>query len=899
MNRWSSKKAYIKWVYKLISVLGLIIFLEYTIVANSKPTKLSRKKIEVTDLTPTTKNVDITSIAGLSDNEVLQKLKTEGYNELPSSEKRSVLRIALEVFKEPMFLLLVACGSLYFFLGDTTEAIILLSFVFVIIGITVYQEQKTEKALDALKNLSSPRALVIRNGEQKRIPGREVVTDDIVILSEGDRVPADSVLLQSNNLMVDESLLTGESVPVRKIAWKGEEITGRPGGDDQPAVYSGTLVIQGQALAQVKATGIKTEMGKIGDVLQKVERGSTKLKAEISSIIRNSAIIGIMLCAIVIIVYGCTRSDWIHGILAGITLAMAILPEEFPVVFTIFLALGAWRMSRKNVLTRQTQAIETLGSATVLCVDKTGTITQNKMSVTKFYANGQTCDFDSPENSPPDFCHELAEFSILACKSDPFDPMEKALKQISKGSFSKTEHVHDDWTLLQEYPLSQKLLAMSNVWVSPSGENYIIAAKGSPEAIMDLCHMDEKTIENISSQIQVMAGEGLRILGVAKASFEKTELPSEQHDFSFTFLGLIGFADPVRPNVAGAVHECYTAGVRVIMITGDYPLTAQKIGRQIGLTSVENVITGAQLDKMSDKELKQCIKDVNIFARVVPEQKLRIVNTLKENGEVVAMTGDGVNDAPALKSADIGIAMGERGTDVAREAASLVLLDDNFTSIVGGVRMGRRIFDNLKKAIAYIFSIHIPIAGMSILPILFGWPLILLPVHIVFLELVIDPACSIIFESETEEENVMLRKPRNINKKLFNKKAAIISFIQGFIVLLAVIGIYTYSTNNGFGVEKARTMAFATMVFGNLGLIVINRSWSQTITKTIRNTNKALALIFAGATSALLLVIYVPILSNLFYFEPINPINLLTCLAVSFISVIWFEVFKALKSKEN
>ena len=844
-------------------------------------------------------DIDVDSIKGLSSSDASYKLKEEGYNEMPSSKKRSVFHIAFEIVREPIFLLLVASGSLYFLLGDVSEAIVLLSFVFVVIGITVYQEQKTEKALEALKNLSSPRALAIRDGEQQRVPGREVVTEDILLLSEGDRVPADSIILTSNNLMVDESLLTGESVPVRKVAWKDDALIGRPGGDDLPFVYSGTLVIQGQAIAEVKATGIKTEMGKIGAVLQKVERNETRLRKEISFMIRSSAFIGLCLCAITVAVYGLTRFDWIHGFLAGIALAMAILPEEFPVVFTIFLALGAWRMSRKNVLTRQAQAIETLGSTTVLCVDKTGTLTQNKMSIAKLFANDQICNFDPANETPPDHCHELVEFSILACKSDPFDPMEKALKQLAEGSFAETEHVHDDWTLLQEYPLSQRLLAMSNVWVSPDGKDYIIAAKGSPEAVADLCHLDEREMERLSVQIQAIASEGLRVLGVAKASFKKTTLPREQHDFAFTFLGLVGFADPVRSNVAEAVQECYAAGVRVVMITGDYAVTAQNIGRQIGLKSVENCITGPQLEKMSDEELKTRIRDVNIFARVVPEQKLRIVNVLKANGEVVAMTGDGVNDAPALKSADIGIAMGERGTDVARESASLVLLDDNFTSIVGGVRMGRRIFDNLKKAITYIFSVHIPIAGMSIIPILLGWPLILLPVHIMFLELIIDPACSVVFESESEEADVMRRKPRSVDKKLFNRSAVVVSFLQGFVLLIAVIVVFVSSLNRGLGEEGARAMAFASIVFGNLALILTNRSWSQTIVGTFRNRNNALVWVFGGALLALGLVLYAPLLRDLFLFSALQPADLLICFAAGFVSVAWFELFKVFRKNSN
>jgi P-type Ca2+ transporter type 2C len=842
-------------------------------------------------------NLDVDSLSGVSSQEAQNKIKTEGYNELPSSKKRSGFRIALSVIKEPIFLLLVGSGSIYFFLGDVTEGLVLLSFVFVVMGIEAYQERKTENALDALKNLSSPRALVIRDGKQIRIPGREVVKDDIILLAEGDRVPADALLLSSNNLMVDESLLTGESVPVRKAVGKTEDQAYRPGGDDQPYIYSGSLVTQGQAIAVVKSIGAQTEMGKIGVKLQQVERDETKLKIEVSKLVRNFAIFGLSLCALVIIVYGLTRFDWVEGVLAGVTLAMAMLPEEFPVVLTIFLALGAWRMSKKNVLTRQPHAIENLGSATVLCVDKTGTLTLNKMTVSKLCSDGKMYDIDSALKNPPDCCHELVEFSVLACKKDPFDPMEKAVTNFVEGEFAKTEHVHGDWQLIQEYPLSQKLLAMSNVWRSPNGSDYVIATKGAPEAIIDLCHMKEQEAKQVSENIQRMAKDGLRVLGVAKAQFNVAEgqLPKEQHDFAFEFIGLIGFHDPVRPNVADAVNECYKAGIRTVMITGDYPLTAQKIGKQIGLRNPENIITGPELEKMSAEELKEKIKNVNIFARVVPEQKLRIVDAFKAAGEIVAMTGDGVNDAPALKSANIGIAMGGRGTDVAREASTLVLLDDDFSSIVGGVKMGRRIFDNLKKAIAYIFSVHIPIAGLSALPVLFGWPLILLPVHIVFLEFIIDPACTTAFEAESEESNIMQRKPRSIKSRLFNMKAAVIAAIQGIVALVIVVAVYLYANSAGLGTDTSRTMAFATIVVTNLALIATNRSWSQSIIRILRKPNRAFWQILVLASVALLLVIYLPPLAGLFTFAPLSVVNLLICFVAGFGSIIWFEVYKAAK----
>ena len=842
--------------------------------------------------------LNIDSIKGLSSAEADEKIRVEGYNELPEGKRHGLLGIIIEVIKEPMFILLVTSGFIYFILGDLIEAIMLMSFVFVIIGITIYQEQKTERALDALRNLSSPRALVIRDGEQKRIAGREVVTGDMIILKEGDRVPADGRLLTSGNLSLDESLLTGESVPVRKITWTKDTDNQRPGGDDQPYLYSGTLVVQGQGMAEVTSTGIRTEMGKIGRVLQSVERGDTRLKGEVSRIVGTIAIVGLFLCLIIVIVYGLIRGDWIDGLLAGITLAMAILPEEFPVVLTVFLVLGAWRISQKNVLTRHVPAIETLGSATVLCVDKTGTLTQNRMTVHIFFAHGRICYHDADgENSVPDICHELTEFSILACKKDPFDPMEKALLRLAEGDFGRTEHIHTGWDLIEEYPLSPTLLAMSNVWRSPDGNDYIIAAKGAPEAIADLCHLNKEDQQTLTENVNKIAAEGLRVMGVAKSSFVIAELPEKQHDFKFKFLGLIGFADPVRPQIADAVRECYSAGIRVIMITGDYPLTAQNIGKQINLVHIDQCITGCELEQMSDDELRTRIRTATLFARAVPDQKLRIVNALKSNGEVVAMTGDGVNDAPALKSADIGIAMGERGTDVAREASSLVLLDDNFRSIVSAVRLGRRIYDNLKKAMAYIFSIHVPIAGMSLIPVLFNMPLILLPVHIVFLELIIDPACSIVFESEKEEKNVMNRPPRQRDERLFTKKTLTLSLLQGFIVLAVVLVVYIHAISRGFNETEVRTLTFTTIVIANLLLILTNRSWSETIMRTIQTPNRSMIWVFSGTIISLVLVLFIPGLQDLFRFGPVPFIELIMCSVAGVMSVIWFECYKYWNSR--
>ena len=817
---------------------------------------------------------DESNIQGLTEQEVMERLAQDGYNELPSAKKRSLLHIVFEIVREPMFLMLIACGLLYLFLGDVEEALMLLGFVFVVIGITLYQEQKTERALEALRDLSSPRALVIRDGKQQRIAGREVVRDDIVLVSEGDRVPADAVLLSGTNLSVDESLLTGESVPVRKKAWDGVQAMGRPGGDDQPFVYSGTLVVKGQGITQVQATGPRTEMGKIGKALQVLEIEETNLQQQTGKIVRNFALVGLSLCVLVVVVFGLTRGDWLKGFLAGITLAMATLPEEFPVVLTIFLALGAWRISQRQVLTRRVPAVEMLGAATALCVDKTGTLTLNRMTVTHVAVDHEVYGIQSKQVSLPEHLHAVVEYCLLASPTDPFDPMEKAMKELGGRTLVNTEHLHKDWKLVKEYPLSEKLLAMSRVWRSPDGMDLIIAAKGAPEAMADLCHTprDAARMQSLEEQINAMANQGLRVIGVARAQFRADELPDEQHDFDFEFLGLLGLEDPVRPGVPEAVQECYTAGIRVLMITGDYPLTAQNIARQIGLKPIDQIITGPELDQMTDDELKERIKTTCIFARAVPEQKLRIVQALKANGEVVAMTGDGVNDAPALKAAHIGIAMGGRGTDVARESAALVLMDDNFASIVQAVRMGRRIFDNLKKAMTFIFSVHIPIAGMSLIPVLLGdkWPLALLPVHIVFLELIIDPACSVVFEMESDEADIMRRPPRRLQDPLFGRQMILTGLVQGVGVLAVVLAVYAFVLSRGLGEFEARMMSFATLVIANLGLIMTNRSWTRPIVATLRVPNPALWWVVGGAAAFLALALGIPFLRSLFSFGPLH-----------------------------
>jgi P-type Ca2+ transporter type 2C len=873
--------------------------------------------------------IDPNTVAGLSEPEAnglpsataIARLKRDGYNELPSSGSRSLLAIAWDIVQDPIFLLLVGGGIIYWVLGDLQEALILLGFVFFIMGIGLYQEGKTEHALEALRDLSSPRALVVRDGERKRIAGREVVQGDIVVLAEGDRVPADAIVLACSNLSTDESLLTGESLPVRKVVSTtlnnlaaGDSVKmARPGGDDLPFVYSGTLVVQGQGVAQVQAIGAQTEMGKIGNALQTMKPELTPLQREMNRLVGRLFGIALALCVAIVVVYGLTRGDWLKGVLAGITLAMAILPNEFPVVVTIFLALGAWRISQNHVLARRAAAVETIGAATVLCVDKTGTLTLNQMAVQ------QLCAYEDPDNQAdsahaydlslhtreplPEMVHPLVEFCILASQRDPFDPMEKAFKQLGDRYLTHTEHLHNDWQLLREYPLSPQLLAMSHVWQSADGKQYEIAAKGAPEAIADLCHFTSQQQQTLAAQVSDMAAQGLRVLGVAKASLldapppflpphpslNPSHLPDQQHDFPFQFLGLVGLSDPVRPTVAAAVQECYTAGIRVVMITGDYPGTAQAIARQIGLMQMGAVMTGAELDHMSDAELQERIPSTNIFARAVPEQKLRLVNALKAQGEVVAMTGDGVNDAPALKAAQIGIAMGQRGTDVARESAALVLLDDDFSSIVQAVKLGRRIFDNLRKAMSYLLAIHIPIAGMSLIPVLFKLPLVLLPIHVAFLHLIIDPACSIVLEAEPAEATVMQRPPRNPKEPLFGKKTVGLAILQGSGILVIV---FVVTLHRGQGELDARALTFTTLILANLGLILSESSTDRLSPKILRSPNAALRWVIGGGLFFLAIVLYVPFLRQLFSFSFLHPIDLAICLGGGAIGLLWFEQLK-------
>jgi P-type Ca2+ transporter type 2C len=826
-------------------------------------------------------------VTGLSEGEARAQLEREGYNELPRTQRRTPFRIIVEVMREPMLALLAAGGVVYLALGDLQGAGILLAFAMVSIVITVVQEARTEHVLEALRDLTSPRALVIREGVRRRIAGREVVKGDLVVLSEGDRVPADAVLLEENDLHTDESLLTGESAPVRKVPrTPATGATTRPGGDDLPFVFSGTLVVRGGGIAEVTATGARSEIGKIGQSLSTLTTEAPRLQAQTKKLVRLFAIAGGSVSVLAVVLYGLFRGGWLDAVLAGIALGMSMLPEEFPVVLTVFTAMGAWRISRAEVLTRRASAIETLGSATVLCTDKTGTLTLNRMSIAELRLPGNGARAVWKGGAPsPAFC-ELLQVGILASAPEPFDPMEKAFHEFGSQWGAKTPGAT---ALARAYGLRPELLAVTYAW--RDGREFVVASKGAPEAIARLCRMGARGLTELKATVDTMAAEGLRVLGVARARFDGETLPDDPLDFVFAFLGLVGLADPLRDGVRAAVAECGSAGIRVVMITGDYPATARAIANQAGLAS-RQLMSGEELESCTEDDLIRRVQNVTLFARTIPEQKLRIVKALKARGEIVAMTGDGVNDAPSLKAAHIGIAMGGRGTDVAREASSIVLLNDDFGSVVKAVRLGRRIYDNLRKAMQFIFAVHIPIAGLALLPLVSGLPIIFSPIHIAFLEMIIDPVCTLVFEAETEEEDIMRRPPRAPDEPLFSGPLIRWSVLQGILAFALVGSIYVIAYRRGVPANEVRALAFFSLVTVIVALIFVNRSVSASIMATCRRPNSALKVVLLCVIAILALTLVWPVAANLFRFGPLHADDLALTLGAGVLILLVLEFLK-------
>ena len=826
---------------------------------------------------------------GLTSKEAAKRLRQNGLNELPRQPRRTAWRILLEVAREPMFQLLGAAAAIYLVLGDVSEAMVLMAFLAVIVLITLIQERRTERVLEALHDLTSPRATVWRDGQQIQLSCTELVIGDVIELAEGERIPADAEIVQSNDLSVDESLLSGESLPLSKCAVQ----TSSQDTANSSMVYAGTLVASGRGTARVTATGAQSEIGRIGKVLGLIEVESTPLHRQTRQLVKWFSALGLIVSLVVGLLFVWTRHDWLGGTLAGITMAMSMLPEEFLLILTVFMAMGAWRLSQHQVLTRRSSTIETLGAATVLCTDKTGTLTVNRMSIEALttFSAGVSRVWTPKDNDFDNASAKLLQHGLLASEQTPFDPMERAFHTLAKG---RIESIAEHWTLVHEYGLSPDCPMMSHVWSVNSGGAHVVAAKGAPETILRFCQIEETTRSQVLSDAADLANQGMRVLAVARANWDGDHWPDSQQEFQFELLGLVGLADPLRAKVPQAVAQCKQAGIRVIMITGDHPGTALAIARQAGINVDSGVLRGDEVALMDEALLRRKVADATVFARVAPQHKLRIVEALKANGEIVAMTGDGVNDAPSLKAAHIGIAMGGRGTDVAREASSLVLLDDDFSTLVKAVRLGRRIYDNLRKAIGFVFAVHVPIAGLTLLSMLMGWPLMFTPMHIAFLEIVIDPVCSIVFEAEHEEPGVMNRPPRNTKAPIFSPAMIAGSVLQGGIVL-ALVGVYYWVQLQWSPSEQmARTSAFVALVACNMALIFANRSLHGNLKQAFRTDNKTLWAMGLATASLLALVIGIAPIRRLFRFDVPTPSSLAYSLLVGACALILLLVQKRL-----
>lgn len=839
----------------------------------------------------------VMTAAGLTSEQAAQRLAVDGPNELPAERPRGFLTLTWSVLREPMILLLLAAAAISFLLAEAADAIILLLSVLIVALISLYQQRKTENALNSLRQLSAPRALVRRDGVALRIPGREVVRGDIVLLSEGDRVPADGVLRQAANLRVDESTLTGESVPVRKEATDADAM-GPPGGDGTPWVFAGTLVVGGRGEAVILGTGSATEFGRIGHALRDQEPPRTRLQREFDRLVVFFAGAALTTAAIVVVVYGLTRGDWLEGGLAGITTALAVIPEEFPVVFSVFLALGAWRIARHRVLARRPPAIETLGSATVLCVDKTGTLTRNDMTVREISYGGERCVIDGvpPPVTDDERLGRVVRTAALACPPNPADPMDRAFVRLADRALPDWKA--DAVALLRDYPLTPEQLSVGQVWRLADGTAYA-AIKGAPEAVLDLVGADSDERERVERLMAAASADGLRVLAVAGGVVDADQLPDHQSALPVSLLGLAGLHDPVRPGVPDAVAECARAGIRTVMITGDYPGTAMAVAREIGIPTEAGCLTGADIEHLSERELADAARTVSVFARMVPERKLALVRALQADGEIVGMTGDGVNDAPALRASDIGIAMGGRGTDVAREAADLVVVDDDYASIAAGIRQGRGIFANLRKALTYIISVHVPIYGIALVPVFVAdWPLVLLPIEVVILELIIDPACTIVFEGEPVNPSVMEEPPRSVDTAMFGWREFAVAISQGIVLLAMVLAVYVGSMWFQQPDDVVRSMTFVTLVAGNIALILANRSRHESAVRALlTRRNPALLIVIGVAVAMLVLLIGVPPVREALALGALTPLEWALAVGAGLTSVAWFEAYRWLRRR--
>lgn len=823
-------------------------------------------------------------IKGLSYDEVVASRKKCGFNSLEHQQKNHLLISIIEMVKEPMFLLLFVAAIIYYITGDYGDGIFMTMAILLVAAISLFQEARSRNAIDALKKLSQPKSKVIRNGKIIEIPSEEIVIGDCIQVQEGTFIPADAIIIQSNDFSVNEAILTGESLSVFK-----NELS------EIKKVFQGTIVATGLAICEVTAIGNQTSLGKIGKSLESIEEEKTPLQLQITNFVKKMSIIGLVIFGIVWALNYYHSKVVFDSLLKALTIAMSVIPEEIPVAFTTFMALGAWRLMKMGIITKQTKTVETLGSATVICTDKTGTITENKMSLAQLYVFDSNSLIDANEKLNSE-AEEVLSFAMWSSEPIPFDAMEIAIHD----AYAKLESIDErpNYKLIHEYPLGGKPPMMTHVFEDSKGKR-IIAAKGAPEALIEVSSLSDKEKNQALIAMEAMAKNGYRVLGIGIADFTGTDFPKTQQELKFSFKGLVAFYDPPKANIQEVFETFYKAGIQIKIVTGDNAATTSTIARQIGFKDADKVLNGDELMEMNSETLKVKVMETTLFTRMFPEAKLKIIQALKANNQIVAMTGDGVNDGPALKSAHIGIAMGKKGTEIAKQAANLILIDDDFSKMTDAIAMGRRIYVNLKKAIQYIISIHIPIILIVFIPLALGWlyPNIFTPVHIIFLEIIMGPTCSVIYENEPMEGNLMLQKPRPLTTTFFNLKEITISIIQGLVITLGLLFVYNYCLDGGFTEKYTRTTVFLTLIMSNIFLTLENRSFYYSVFTTIRYKNN-LVLIIIGITIGITsLLLFVPVFSNFFLFEKVDKAQIGLTVLVGFVSVMWIEIYKLIKRK--
>lgn len=821
-------------------------------------------------------------LKGLTAQQVLEARAKHGDNVLSYKKENQFLELFKGLAKEPMVLLLLAAALIYFISGDTADALFMSFSIVLVAAISVYQDNRSRNALEKLKELTTPECVVIRNGEMQKIKTEELVVGDYLMVEEGTLIPADGTIIHSNDFSVNESLLTGESMAVYK--------------DKQSKnnhVYSGTTVASGLAVAEVTATGNNTELGAIGKSLENIKDEKTTLEKQINHFVKMMVVVGAVVFLIVLLLNYMRSYNLLDSLLKSLTLAMSILPEEIPVAFTTFMALGSYRLMKMGIVVKQMKTVETLGSATVICTDKTGTITENKMMLAKLYvpAKNRIVDFCKQAD---DAEKELVRIAMWASEPIPFDPMEVSLHKAYSELYRYDER--PAYRMIYEYPLGGKPPMMTHIFENKNGDR-IIAAKGAPEALMAISDISADEKKDILAAIEAITEQGYRVLAVAEAVFAGNKFPQTQQEFTFSFKGVVAFYDPPKKNIAALLNNFYHAGIDVKIITGDNAATTKSIATEIGFKNSGASLSGEELVHMNAESLQKAVRKTNIFTRMFPEAKLNIINAFKANGEVVAMTGDGVNDGPALKSAHIGIAMGRKGTEIAKQAASLILMEDDLSKLADAVAMGRRIYTNLKKAIRYIISIHIPIILTVFIPLALGWiyPNIFTPVHVIFLELIMGPTCSIIYENEPPEKNAMFEEPRKTTGNFFSWHELATSILQGLAITAGTLFAYQYAVNNGQDEALTRSMVFTTLIAANIFLTLVNRSFFYSIFTTLKYRNKLIPLIILITVAIVGLLLYVDVFTRFFKFAHLSCGQLLLCISVGFISVIWYEVVKWVK----